>query len=75
MSQDNYSWTKEEALAWFGRTVQELGFDRVTPSKRYLPPGSFPERIEHTLLRCDATENEVKAVCTEAMQHRFRSVC
>jgi len=31
--------------------------------------------IDHTLLKADATETEVRALCTEALQYGFASVC
>src|SRR2546423_10978807 len=31
--------------------------------------------IDHTLLKPDATENEIKRLCEEAAQYRFASVC
>jgi deoxyribose-phosphate aldolase len=31
--------------------------------------------IDHTILRADATEHDVKRVCAEALQHQFASVC
>lgn len=31
--------------------------------------------IDHTLLKVDATEAQVKAICSEAKEHHFASVC
>ena len=31
--------------------------------------------IDHTILRADATEQDVKRVCAEALQYQFASVC
>ena len=31
--------------------------------------------IDHTLLRQDATEEEIKALCEEAREYDFKSVC
>lgn len=31
--------------------------------------------IEHTLLKPDARENEIRKICTEAVQNRFHGVC
>lgn len=75
MSQVKYIWNKEEAQAWFRRTAEDLGFDGVAENSLYRPPSGFPARIEHTLLRCDATDADVKTVCQEALAHGFRSVC
>ncbi|OGB81381.1 MAG: deoxyribose-phosphate aldolase, partial [Burkholderiales bacterium RIFOXYC12_FULL_60_6] len=31
--------------------------------------------IDHTLLKADATEAEIRKLCAEAREHRFASVC
>ncbi len=31
--------------------------------------------IDHTLLRADAHQNDIKQLCAEALQHRFAAVC
>jgi len=38
-------------------------------------PGDIPGRIDHTLLRPDATSGDVARFCREAVQYGFRSVC
>ncbi|MCL2220775.1 MAG: deoxyribose-phosphate aldolase [Oscillospiraceae bacterium] len=35
----------------------------------------FCNFIDHTLLKAEATESDVKKLCKEAMEHRFVSVC
>lgn len=42
---------------------------------RQVSPQKLAGFIDHTLLRPDATENEIKKVCTEAMEHGFKTVC
>lgn len=37
--------------------------------------GSLASLIDHTLLRADATEIEIKTLCAEAIQYCFFSVC
>ncbi len=38
-------------------------------------PGLIARLIDHTLLRPDATEEDVVQLCDEALQYRFASVC
>jgi len=40
-----------------------------------LGPASLAQYIDHTLLKQDATVDDVKRVCEEAKQYRFASVC
>lgn len=37
--------------------------------------GDLASHIDHTLLRADATASEIDALCAEAIEHRFASVC
>ena len=39
------------------------------------PAGDVASMIDHTLLRPDATRAEVEAICREAMDHGFATVC
>ena len=36
---------------------------------------NIAEKIDHTILRADAREEEVKKYCQEAVQYHFASVC
>lgn len=38
-------------------------------------PASLAAMIDHTLLKPDATRQEILKVCAEAREHRFKSVC
>ena len=31
--------------------------------------------IDHTLLKAEATRNDIERICSEALQYRFASVC
>ena len=42
---------------------------------RYLCPMTLAARIDHTLLRPDATEAQIAQLCQEATTHGFASVC
>jgi len=52
------------------------GLTSVVPAER---PGSIPgdlaRYIDHTLLKPDATEEQVRDLCAEAREYNFRSVC
>jgi len=40
-----------------------------------LDPGQLAARIDHTLLKADATARDIAQLCAEARQHGFWSVC
>ena len=52
------------------------GLTSVAPAER---PGSIPgdlaRFIDHTLLKANSTEEQVRNLCAEAREHNFRSVC
>jgi deoxyribose-phosphate aldolase len=52
------------------------GLTSVAPAER---PGSIPgdlaRYIDHTLLKPNATEEQVRELCAEAREYNFRSVC
>ncbi len=52
------------------------GLTSVAPAER---PGSIPgdlaRYIDHTLLKPNATEEQVRSLCAEAREYNFRSVC
>ena len=52
------------------------GLTSVAPAER---PGSIPgdlaRYIDHTLLKPDSTEEQVRRICAEALEYNFRSVC
>lgn len=37
--------------------------------------GKLAEYIDHTLLKCDASESEINTLCDEATKYGFKSVC
>jgi len=49
--------------------------DRQPGSDESIPPLSLASYIDHTLLRSDASIEEVRKVCDEAKKYRFASVC
>jgi deoxyribose-phosphate aldolase len=52
------------------------GLTSVAPAER---PGSIPgdlaRYIDHTLLKPNATEDQIRKLCAEALEFNFRSVC
>jgi deoxyribose-phosphate aldolase len=52
------------------------GLTSVAPAER---PGSIPgdlaRFIDHTLLKADSTEEQIRKLCAEALEYNFRSVC
>ncbi len=52
------------------------GLTTVAPAEK---PGRIPEDlaryIDHTLLKPDSTEDQIRKICAEALEHNFRSVC
>jgi deoxyribose-phosphate aldolase len=61
------------------RAVQALvssGADRIAAAPGSRPAaGGMAGLIDHTLLKPDATEKDVRKLCEEARQHTFASVC
>jgi deoxyribose-phosphate aldolase len=61
---------------WSVRAVEDAGAARVgaAPGVGAVEP-DLARMIDHTLLRADATRDDVVALCEEARVHRFASVC
>ena len=61
---------------WSVRAVEDAGAARVgaAPGVGAVEP-DLARMIDHTLLRADATRDDVVALCDEARKHRFASVC
>jgi deoxyribose-phosphate aldolase len=52
------------------------GAERVGAALGARPPaGGMAALIDHTLLKADATESDIRKLCAEARQHVFASVC
>jgi len=41
----------------------------------HVGPADFPDLIDHTLLKADATTKDITKLCEEAKMHDFRAVC
>lgn len=65
-----------QTCAGKARRIVETGADRISASEKLtrVDP-SIASLIDHTLLRPDATRDEIVKVCQEARQHSFASVC
>ena len=58
------------------RALAEAGASRVTATVGYCPESDgLASLIDHTLLKPDATREEVEVLCREAAQFCFASVC
>ncbi|MBM3736880.1 MAG: deoxyribose-phosphate aldolase [Acidobacteria bacterium] len=58
------------------REILACGADRVSASEKLTRTDpSVASMIDHTLLKPEATESEIRKVCAEARQHSFASVC
>ena len=61
------------------RQCIRLGATGLTCVAQVDPPGQIPgdlaRYIDHTLLKPDSTEEQVRELCAEAREHHFRSVC
>jgi deoxyribose-phosphate aldolase len=58
------------------REIVQAGADRVSASDRLTRiDESIAKLIDHTILRADATRQDVTRVCTEAKKYNFASVC
>ncbi len=58
------------------RRVVNSGADRISSSLGYIPRDlSMARLIDHTLLKPDATAEEIAQLCREAREYHFASVC
>ncbi len=56
--------------------VVKAGADRIASTLGIAPTdGSFKHMIDHTLLKPDATQDEIAQLCYEARKYGFASVC
>ena len=56
--------------------VVNAGADRVASTLGILPTdGSMAHMIDHTVLKPDATQDQIAQLCFEARKYRFASVC
>ncbi len=61
---------------WSVRAMEGAGALRVGAAPGIgAVPADLAKLIDHTLLKADATRDEIVALCAEAKQHRFASVC
>ncbi len=58
------------------RPVVHAGADRVASTLGIMPTdGSLAHMIDHTILKPDATQDQIAQLCYEAKKHQFASVC
>lgn len=66
------TWQDESALKLSVAAPDRYGTDGTAPAGG---GGAIASRIDHTLLKADATRAELVKLCEEARQHGFASVC
>ncbi len=58
------------------RPVVDAGADRIASTLGVAPTdGSLAHMIDHTILKPDATQDQIAQLCYEARKHGFASVC
>lgn len=58
------------------RTLAAAGASRVVATVGYCPaPDGLASMIDHTLLKAEASREDIERLCREAMQYCFASVC
>ena len=57
------------------RQIMGAGADRVGSTLGTRRKPEMADYIDHTLLKPDATEDELRQLCTEAREYGFASVC
>lgn len=55
--------------------IVQLGAQRVTPAQPPKTSADIAPFIDHTLLKADATHEELKKLCEEACKYGFATVC
>lgn len=66
------TWQDESALTQALGGADRLGTDGTLPA---ISGGEIGKRIDHTMLKPDATRAELVKLCEEARTHHFASVC
>jgi deoxyribose-phosphate aldolase len=73
------AWTTPLSADNFASSVQPVlnaGADRLgTPLGAAPTDGALAHTIDHTLLKADATQDQIAQLCFEARKHSFASVC
>lgn len=64
----------QEVLARMGTRAAEVPNDEG-PARPRMEPAELAPFIDHTLLKPEATEDQIDVLCDEAAKHRFASVC
>jgi deoxyribose-phosphate aldolase len=68
-----------EDMARIAERVRELlrggGGVAAQPATVALPPDKLVKLIDHTILKPEATDEDIEKLCNEAKQYRFYSVC
>ena len=71
-------------LGFLSAPQRQLMFDKLRvmeqnqmwePSAVQVDLSALPSMIDHTLLKPSATEDDIRVLCQEAMDHKFKAVC
>ncbi len=65
-------YTQEEWLSIIGGAEKNLPLTRTVYKAAKLGTEAFPKCIDHTLLKLDATKEQIEVLCEEAMKYNFK---
>jgi deoxyribose-phosphate aldolase len=65
----------EDAARISERVKQILAQESSAPAGNLIPPDKVAKLIDHTLLKPEATAEDIEKLCAEAVQYGFYSVC
>jgi len=63
---------KDPVIDLLQRLARAASRKRVKPAPE---PGGLASYLDHTLLRADATPDQIERLCAEALEHSFAAVC
>jgi deoxyribose-phosphate aldolase len=68
-------YTQEEWRGIIKQAERDLPSEHVQYEAVKLGSADFPKTIDHTLLKVDATKEQIDSLCNEARQHDFKARC
>ncbi len=67
---------KEEILSYFEiEKLKKLEYEGFEKREVNLKPSELAKYIDHTFLKPDGTQERIKALCEEALEYKFASIC
>src|SRR5512136_1929266 len=55
--------------------LKEPGASWVVPASELMKPARMAAMIDHTLLKPNANDDQVRELCAQALEHAFAAVC